>query len=116
MQWVQVVCESKAVVRMKEPYLPGFLAFREVDFLLERLREVQMKQPHSSPQVCTCICMYIYMYISIHRYNMYSVHCICMVYMYCTFALYLICPNEMAKVESVYMYMYMYMYLSHRSY
>ena len=105
MQWVQVVCESKAVVRMKEPYLPGFLAFREVDFLLERLREVQMKQPHSSPQV------YTYVHIHIHSPVQYVQ---CALYMHGIHVL--ICPNEMAKVESVYMYMYMYMYLSHRSY
>ena len=43
--------ESKALVHMKEPYLPGFLAFREVEFLMDRLRDVQMEYPHHYPQV-----------------------------------------------------------------
>ena len=48
---VQVVYESKAVVEMREPYIPGFLAFREVEFLLERLSEVHRQQPQHYPQV-----------------------------------------------------------------
>ena len=67
-----MVCESKAAVRMKEPYLPGFLAFREVDFLLERLREVQKKQPHSSPQVLyTCIHVHIHSPVQYVRCALY---------------------------------------------
>ena len=50
---VQVVYESKAVVEMREPYIPGFLAFREVEFLLERLSEVHRQQPQHYPQVYT---------------------------------------------------------------
>ncbi|CAI8045778.1 Endonuclease V [Geodia barretti] len=48
---LKVVHESRAVVEMREPYIPGFLAFREVDFLLERLREVQRQHPQHYPQV-----------------------------------------------------------------
>ena len=40
-----------AVVEMKEPYIAGFLAFREVDFLLDRLKEVREKNPQHYPQV-----------------------------------------------------------------
>ena len=49
----QVVYESKAVVEMREPYIPGFLAFREVEFLLERLGEIHRQQPQHYPQVYT---------------------------------------------------------------
>ena len=47
---LQVRHVSNAMVEMKEPYIPGFLAFREVDFLVDRLKEVQEKQPDLMPQ------------------------------------------------------------------
>ena len=47
----QVQYESKQFVTMTEPYIPGFLAFREVKFLLERLEEVKAKRPEFTPQV-----------------------------------------------------------------
>ena len=36
---------------MTEPYIPGFLAFREVNFLLERLETVKTEYPQFLPQV-----------------------------------------------------------------
>ena len=39
------------MVVMTEPYIPGFLAFREVGFLLDRLEEVKRKKPELVPQV-----------------------------------------------------------------
>ena len=39
------------MVEMKEPYVAGFLAFREVDFLLERLKKVKEQHPQHYPQV-----------------------------------------------------------------
>ena len=36
---------------MTEPYIPGFLAFREVNFLLERLETVKTECPQFLPQV-----------------------------------------------------------------
>ena len=36
---------------MTEPYIPGFLAFREVNFLLERLEAVKTECPQFLPQV-----------------------------------------------------------------
>jgi deoxyinosine 3'endonuclease (endonuclease V) len=36
---------------MTEPYIPGFLAFREVNFLLERLEAVKAECPQFLPQV-----------------------------------------------------------------
>ena len=40
-------------VTMTEPYIPGFLAFREVNFLLERLQAVKTEYPQFLPQVHT---------------------------------------------------------------
>ena len=78
---VQVVHESVAVVEMKEPYIAGFLAFREVDFLLDRLKEVREKNPQHYPQVfplCNetsnaeslvqCVCIYIIIGLEISPY------------------------------------------------
>ena len=42
---------SWAMVEMVEPYIPGFLAFREVGFLLKRLEVVKHDCPHFTPQV-----------------------------------------------------------------
>ena len=36
---------ASATVEMTEPYIPGFLAFREVDFLLELLHSVRRDCP-----------------------------------------------------------------------
>ena len=47
----QVVYETSASVTMTEPYIAGFLAFREVDFLLERLSVVRSQRPDIVPQV-----------------------------------------------------------------
>ena len=48
---LEVVHVSSALVEMTEPYIPGFLAFREVGFLLELLECVREKCPHLAPQV-----------------------------------------------------------------
>ena len=37
--------ETSVSVTMTEPYIAGFLAFREVDFLLERLSVVRSERP-----------------------------------------------------------------------
>ena len=47
---LEVVHVSSTVVEMTEPYIPGFLAFREVEFLLERLEEVKTQRPELAPQ------------------------------------------------------------------
>ena len=47
----QVVFETSVSVTMTEPYIAGFLAFREVDFLLERLSVVRSERPDLVPQV-----------------------------------------------------------------
>ena len=48
---LQVVHVSSASVEMREPYIPGFLAFREVGFLLDRLDSIRQTCPHLMPQV-----------------------------------------------------------------
>ena len=48
---------------MTEPYIPGFLAFREVNFLLEILETVKIEHPQFLPQVlergsiCSACCI-----------------------------------------------------------
>ena len=39
------------MVRCTEPYIPGFLAFREVEFLVDILKETKKKAPQLMPQV-----------------------------------------------------------------
>jgi deoxyinosine 3'endonuclease (endonuclease V) len=48
---LKVVHVSKAIVEMVEPYIPGFLAFREVGFLMDRLEEIKQEKPEYLPQV-----------------------------------------------------------------
>ena len=48
---LEVLHTSSALVEMTEPYIPGFLAFREVGFLLERLEAVRRGGEGLVPQV-----------------------------------------------------------------
>ena len=48
---LEVVHTSSAVVEMKEPYIPGFLAFREVGYLMERMDSVKQHHLHLMPQL-----------------------------------------------------------------
>ena len=48
---LEVVHVCSAVVKMAEPYIPGYLAFREVQFLMDRLGQVEDICPHWIPQV-----------------------------------------------------------------
>ena len=47
---LQVIAEKYAIVEMTEPYIPGFLAFREIDHLLGCIK--QLEACHTMPQVC----------------------------------------------------------------
>lgn len=47
----EVVYESFKHVKLTLPYIPGFLAFREVPFLLELLDEVKANRPELTPQL-----------------------------------------------------------------
>ena len=46
---LQVVVEKHVIVEMTEPYIPGFLAFREVNHLLECIK--QLETYDTMPQV-----------------------------------------------------------------
>lgn len=47
----QVVYEDSRMVGLKAPYVSGFLAFREVPFLVELVQRLQEKEPDLMPQV-----------------------------------------------------------------
>lgn len=47
----RVVYESYKHVQLTLPYIPGFLAFREVPFLIELLDDLKAKQPELMPQL-----------------------------------------------------------------
>eukprot|EP00051_Salpingoeca_urceolata_P028455 m.5811 g.5811 ORF g.5811 m.5811 type:complete len:364 (+) comp2469_c0_seq1:639-1730(+) len=48
---LEVVYKDCTMVEMREPYIPGFLAFREVNHLLARLQVLRTTAPHLVPQV-----------------------------------------------------------------
>ncbi|XP_036053495.1 endonuclease V isoform X2 [Onychomys torridus] len=48
---LEVVYEDSHMVRLKAPYVSGFLAFREVPFLVELVQRLQEKEPGFMPQV-----------------------------------------------------------------
>ncbi|XP_032097301.1 endonuclease V isoform X1 [Sapajus apella] len=48
---LEVVYEESRMVSLTAPYVSGFLAFREVPFLLELVRQLQEKEPDLMPQV-----------------------------------------------------------------
>ncbi|XP_049996345.1 endonuclease V isoform X2 [Alexandromys fortis] len=48
---LEVVYEDSHMVRLKAPYVSGFLAFREVPFLVELVQRLQEKEPDFMPQV-----------------------------------------------------------------
>lgn len=47
---LEVLHTCSAMVEMTEPYIPGFLAFREVGFILKLLDTVRETCPHFTPQ------------------------------------------------------------------
>ncbi|GAB1297146.1 Endonuclease V [Apodemus speciosus] len=48
---LKVVYEDSRMVDLKAPYVSGFLAFREVPFLVELVQQLQEKEPDLMPQV-----------------------------------------------------------------
>ncbi|XP_052050727.1 endonuclease V isoform X7 [Apodemus sylvaticus] len=48
---LQVVYEDSRMVGLKAPYVSGFLAFREVPFLVELVQQLQEKEPDIMPQI-----------------------------------------------------------------
>ncbi|MES1907915.1 MAG: hypothetical protein MHM6MM_000943 [Cercozoa sp. M6MM] len=48
---LEVVYEDLRQVELQYPYIPGFLAFREVPFLLDLLDKLRLEKPELMPQV-----------------------------------------------------------------
>uniref|UniRef100_A0A8C0K6N1 Endonuclease V n=1 Tax=Canis lupus dingo TaxID=286419 RepID=A0A8C0K6N1_CANLU len=48
---LEVVYEDCSMVNLTAPYMSGFLAFREVPFLVDAVQRLQEKEPHMVPQV-----------------------------------------------------------------
>lgn len=46
----QVLYEDSRLVHLTAPYLPGFLAFREVPFLVDAVRRLREEEPSLAPQ------------------------------------------------------------------
>ena len=49
--------DCSEIVEMTEPYIAGFLAFREVQHLFKRLKDLEHHYPHLKPQVSVCVCV-----------------------------------------------------------
>lgn len=49
----QVVYEDCSMVNLTAPYMSGFLAFREVPFLVDAVQRLREKEPHMVPQAGT---------------------------------------------------------------
>ncbi|NWS12019.1 ENDOV Endonuclease, partial [Pachyramphus minor] len=49
---LEVLYEDCRMVAVTAPYVPGFLAFREVPFLVEAVQRLQQEEPKLRPQVC----------------------------------------------------------------
>ncbi len=48
---LKIVYEDYKLVKMDEPYIPGFLAFREVNHLVDLINELKKNKPEYIPQV-----------------------------------------------------------------
>lgn len=48
---LQVLYEDCRMVAVSAPYVAGFLAFREVPFMVEAVQRLQREQPELRPQV-----------------------------------------------------------------
>ena len=47
---IQVVYEDLSMVKLASPYAPGFLAFREAGFLVEKIEKLRHEKPEVLPQ------------------------------------------------------------------
>ena len=48
---LKIVYEDYKLVKMDEPYIPGFLAFREVNHLVDLINDLKQNKPEYIPQV-----------------------------------------------------------------
>ena len=51
---MEIVYEKYKIVKMTEPYIPGFLAFREAKHIIDLLNLMQKEKPEFYPQVLLC--------------------------------------------------------------
>jgi len=47
---IQIVHEDLSLVKLTSPYVPGFLAFREAGFLVEKIEKLRREKPEIMPQ------------------------------------------------------------------
>ena len=47
----QVVYEDTSMIKLTAPYIPGYLAFREANFLVDKINRLQSTKPGLIPQV-----------------------------------------------------------------
>ena len=52
----QVVYEDFEMVQLTQPYIAGFLAFREVDFIVALVAKLRDRHPSMQPQVQHTTC------------------------------------------------------------
>jgi len=48
---MKVLYESYKLVKLTKPYIPGFLAFREVNFLVDLVNQLRAQKPALVPQI-----------------------------------------------------------------
>jgi len=51
---LEIVYESNDMIKLQLPYISGFLAFREVPFLLRQLEKLEISNPELMPQIIMC--------------------------------------------------------------
>lgn len=51
--YIQVVYEDYQMIQLTQPYIPGFLAFREMDFMIQLYNSVKENNTQYTPQVST---------------------------------------------------------------
>ena len=68
--------ECSKVVEMMEPYVPGFLAFREVNYLLDRMNDLEINHPEFKPQVSRCVYIHVCVHVCV---------CVCMCVHVCVY-------------------------------
>lgn len=51
--YIQVVYEDYQMIQLTQPYIPGFLAFREMDFMIQLYKNVKENNTQYTPQVST---------------------------------------------------------------
>lgn len=51
--YIQVVYEDYQMIQLTQPYIPGFLAFREMDFMIQLYNNVKENNTQYTPQVST---------------------------------------------------------------